>query len=149
MIVDSLDSIEQYYALSPRIRQAVEWLAAHNVHTLSVGRHDIDGDNLFVNVQDVELKPRYDAALEVHNRYIDIQLIYGAKEEYGWAERESCSRAVAEFDEVKDVQFYSDQPQIFYTLNEGQFAIFFPQDAHAPMLGVGKGRKLIFKLLIE
>jgi len=33
-------------------------------------------------------------------------------------------------------------------LNERQFAIFFPEDAHAPMLGEGAVRKLIFKLLI-
>lgn len=149
MIIDSIKNAELYYALTPRIKQAFDWLASVNVNTLDAGRHDIDGDNLFVNVQDIELKPRYDAALEVHNRYIDIQVMYGNKEEYGWAERCNCHRPNGEFNEEKDVQFFADEPQIFYTLHEGQFAIFYPEDAHAPMLGVGKVRKLIFKLAIE
>lgn len=149
MIVDSIKNAELYYALTPRIKQAFDWLASVNVKTLNVGRHDIDGDDLFVNVQDIELKPRYDAALEVHNKYIDIQVMFGSKEEYGWAERSHCTRPNGEFDTERDVQFFADEPQFFYTLNEGQFAIFYPEDAHAPMLGVGKVRKLIFKLRIE
>ena len=149
MIIDSIKNAERYYALTPRIKQAFDWLATVNVNTLATGRNEIDGDNLCVNVQDVELKPRYDAALEVHNKYIDIQVMYGHKEEYGWAERCNCRRPNGEFDEERDVLFFSDEPQMFYTLNEGQFAIFFPEDAHAPMLGVGQVRKLIFKLKIE
>lgn len=149
MIIDSIKNAELYYSLTPRIKQAFDWLASVNVKTLDVGRHDIDGDALFVNVQDIELKPRYDAALEVHNRYIDIQVMYGNKEEYGWAERGNCHRPSGEFNEEKDVQFFADEPQMFYSLHEGQFAIFYPEDAHAPMLGVGKVRKLIFKLEIE
>lgn len=149
MIVDSIKNRELYYSLSPRIEQAFDWLAKTDVSTLSAGRHDIDGNNLFVNVMDVDLKPRHEAALEVHNRYIDIQIMCGECEEYGWSERCDCHSPREEFNTERDVQFFTDAPQTFFTLNERQFAIFFPEDAHAPMLGEGKVRKLIFKLLID
>jgi YhcH/YjgK/YiaL family protein len=149
MIVDAIKNAELYYSLSPRIKQAFDWLAQTDVEALTTGRHDIDGDNLFVNVMDVDLKPRHEAALEVHDRYIDIQIMVGAEEEYGWSERCDCHSPREEFNREKDVQFFTDVPQTFFSLNERQFAIFFPEDAHAPMLGEGKVRKLIFKLLIN
>ena len=147
MIVDAVKNAELYYSLSPRIKQAFDWLAKTDVEALTPGRHDIDGDNLFVNVMDVELKPREEAALEVHNRYIDIQIMVGESEEYGWSERCNCCSPREEFNCERDVQFFDDAPQTFFTLTEQQFAIFFPEDAHAPMLGSGLVRKLIFKLL--
>lgn len=148
MIVDAIKNAELYYSLSPRIKQAFDWLAQTNIRELSVGRHDIDGDNLFVNVMDVELKERDAAALEVHDRYVDIQIMVGDMEEYGWSERCNCHAPREEFNRERDVQFFTDTPQTFFSLNERQFAILFPEDAHAPMLGKGSVRKLIFKLLL-
>lgn len=149
MIVDAIKNAELYYSLSPRIKQVFDWLAQTDVAALSVGRHNIDGDNLFVNVMDVALKPQSEAALEVHNRYLDIQVMVGTEESYGWSERCDCHSPREEFNTERDVQFFTDKPQMFFTLNERQFAIFFPEDAHAPMLGEGSVRKLIFKLLIN
>lgn len=148
MILDSIKNAELYYSLNPRLKAAFDWLAKADLRTLSVGRHDILGDELFVNVMELDLKPRYDAALEVHNKYIDIQVLAdGGKEEFGWLERKDCKKAKGEFDEVKDVQFFADEPQVFYTLREGQFTILYPEDGHAPMLGTGHVKKLIFKVL--
>ena len=149
MILDSTKNAERYYALLPRLRRVFDYIATTDLAQLEVGRHDIDGDNLFVNVMDVDLKPRHEAALEVHDRYLDIQIMVGADEEYGWSERCDCHSPREEFNRERDVQFFTDAPQTFFTLNERQFAIFFPKDAHAPMLGEGKVRKLIFKLLIN
>ena len=53
MILDSIKNAELYYSLSPRIKEAFDWLAKTDIKSLSVGRHDIDGDNLFVNVMDI------------------------------------------------------------------------------------------------
>ena len=146
MILDSIKNAELYYSISPLVKEAFDWLAKTDVMALSAGRHDIDGDNLFVNVNDVDLKPRQEAALEVHNRYIDIQIMCGEQEEYGWAERSNCLAPREEFNSEKDVQFFNDAPQTFFMLKPQQFVIFFPTDAHAPMLGEGSVRKLIFKL---
>ena len=148
MILDSIKNAELYYSLSPSIKKAFDWLANTDIKSLSTGRHDIDGDNLFVNVMDVELKPRHEAALEVHNRYVDIQIMCGGKEEYGWAERCNCHAPREEFNNEKDVQFFTDIPQCFYTVAKGQFSILFPEDGHAPMLGEGHVKKCIFKVAL-
>lgn len=146
MILDTLQNRECYYSLSPRLRTAFEWLDKTDVASLEVGRHAIDGDDIFVNVSELDLRPRSAAALEVHNEYIDIQVVFGGEEEFGWSPRSAVASPRAEFDVEKDIQFFEDEPQTFYTVREGQFTILMPQDAHAPMLGEGHVRKLIFKI---
>lgn len=149
MILDSIKNAELYYSLNPRLKVAFDWLAECNPKTLEVGRHTILGDEVFVNVMELDLKPRYDALLEVHDKYIDIQVVVGGigKEEFGWSERKDCKKAKGAFDVERDVQLFTDQPQTFYTIREGQFTILLPEDAHAPMLGEGHVKKLIFKIL--
>ena len=146
MILDTLKNRELYYTLSPRLRRAFEWLEQTDVATLAVGRHDIDGDDIFVNVSELDLRPRSAAALEVHNKYIDIQVVFGGIEEFGWSPRSAVKLPREEFDSNKDIQFFEDIPQTFYTMREGEFTILMPEDAHAPMLGEGHVRKLIFKV---
>jgi YhcH/YjgK/YiaL family protein len=48
----------------------------------------------------------------------------------------------------KDVIFYNDKPDMYFSLHEGQFAIFFPDDVHAPMIGEGPVKKLVVKVKI-
>lgn len=146
MILDSLRNKQLYYSLSPRIKQAFDWLETVDAKALATGRHAIDGDNIFVNVSELELRPRSKAALEVHNEYIDIQVVVGGEEEFGWSPREALTQPRGEFDAKNDIGFYEDTPQTFYSLREGQFTILMPQDGHAPMLGSGFVRKLIIKV---
>lgn len=149
MILDSLKNKEQYAALHPRFKQVFDYIDNNDVAALECGRHDIDGDNIFVNVQELDLKARSEARLELHRKYIDIQLLLkGPTEEFGWSEKKDCLKAEAEFDEQKDVQFFTDEPQCFYSVGEGQFSILFPEDGHAPMLGEGHVKKCIFKILL-
>ncbi|MGZ8545586.1 MAG: YhcH/YjgK/YiaL family protein, partial [Flavisolibacter sp.] len=45
--------------------------------------------------------------------------------------------------------FYSDAPDMFFQLKPGQFAIFFPDDVHAPMIGDAEIKKLVIKVKIK
>ncbi len=146
MILDTLQNRELYYPLSPRLRKAFEWLDKTDVSALATGSHEIDGTDIFVNVSELDLRPRTEAALEVHNEYIDIQVVFGGEEEFGWSPRSAVRSPRAEFDTAKDIQFFDDTPQTFYSVREGEFTILMPEDAHAPMLGTGHVRKLIFKV---
>ena len=44
---------------------------------------------------------------------------------------------------------YADRPTSWLHLVPGQVAVFFPEDAHAPIIGEGKIRKMIGKVKIE
>ncbi|MBQ5727192.1 MAG: YhcH/YjgK/YiaL family protein [Alistipes sp.] len=149
MILDTLKNKEQYASLHPRFKAVFDYIDTHDLASMELGRHDIDGDNIFVMVQELELRPYEQARLELHRKYIDIQLVLRGKEEvFGWSEKKDCLTAETEFDEAKDIQLFTDKPQCFYAVREGQFSILFPEDGHAPMLGEGVVKKCIFKILL-
>ena len=149
MILDSLKNAALYAEMHPRFKTVFDYIASHDLAAMECGRHDIDGDNIFVVVQEWDLRPTNEARLELHRKYIDIQLVLdGADEVFGWSEKKDCLKPEAEFDEQKDVQFFTDEPQCFYSVGEGQFSILYPEDGHAPMLGEGHVKKCIFKILL-
>jgi YhcH/YjgK/YiaL family protein len=80
--------------------------------------------------------------------YIDIQLCVSGTEQYGWKPRETCKEEKAPYNPEKDVLFFNDAPDMFFQLTDGQFAIFFPNDVHAPMIGDGEIKKMVFKIKI-
>ena len=150
MILDSLKNSALYESLHPRFKCVFDFIESHDLASMECGRHDIDGDYIFVNVQELDLRPTSEARLELHRRYIDIQvLLRGEEELFGWSEKKDCLKAEADFDEQKDVQFFTDVPQCFYSLKVGQFTILYPEDGHAPMLGEGAVKKCIFKIAID
>ena len=96
---------------------------------------------------DTELKKPADAKLEIHNAYLDIQvLVRGERETFGWSERAVLSKPLGGFDAEKDIQLFDDEPQTCYTIRPGQFTILMPEDGHAPMVGEGSIRKIIVKV---
>ncbi|WP_300737515.1 YhcH/YjgK/YiaL family protein [uncultured Alistipes sp.] len=148
MILDSLNNRALYYGISPRMQQAFEWIVSTDWNSLEAGTHELDGKAIFANVMDVDLKRKPDAKLEIHDRYIDIQvLISGEEETFGWSERRDLKRPLGPFDAQKDIQFFDDEPQTCYTLRPGQFTVLLPDDGHAPMIGQGRVRKIIVKVL--
>lgn len=149
MILDSFKNSALYYSVCPRMQRAFELIASIDLDSLAAGKHQLDGDEIFVNILERELKAIPDAKLEVHDKYADIQiLVAGDEEGFGWRERCELSDAVSEFDTVKDVQLFHDEYQTIYTLRKGQFTILMPEDGHAPMIGKGAVKKAIVKVLI-
>ena len=154
MIHDSLGrSAERYYSLHPLFRQAFEYLYSHLdkfADPASDGRHTVQGDDLFVMVGDHRLKRPEEALLEAHDRYIDLHVMISGTESFGWAQRAACTDPRSAFDAGKDIVFYNDLPTSVATVLTGEFVVFFPEDAHAPLIrpeGVQGGtRKAIFKI---
>lgn len=149
MILDSLNNSALYHAVHPRLEKAFGLIASTDWSKIETGIHELDGKEIYVNVMERELKKPADAKLEVHNAYIDIQvLLHGEGETFGWSERKDVSKPLAAFDAEKDVQLFDDAPQTYYTLRPGQFTLLLPEDAHAPMVGEGVVRKAIVKVLV-
>ena len=116
MILDSLKNSALYYGVSPRMKQAFELIASTDWTAMEPGIHELDGKDSYVNVMERELKQKPDAKLEIHNEYIDIQvLIRGVEESFGWSERKDLKLPLGEFSVEKDIQLFDDVPQTYYT----------------------------------
>lgn len=73
-------------------RKALEFIATTDLDSLEPGKHTIDGENLYVNIVDSQLKTPEQARLEVHDRYIDIQVPLSGPESFGVKPRFSATK---------------------------------------------------------
>ena len=148
MIVDVIENIDRYVGLNPNFAKAFTFIHSTNLAALEPGKFDIDGDAVKAIVSDNPGKKKEDsiAKFECHNKYIDIQVCIRGTETIGWKPRIACTQQNGEYNDAKDVLFYADAPDMYFQLTNGQFAIFFPEDVHAPMIG---DENLIKKLVLK
>lgn len=149
MIVDSLKNAPRYAGLHPLFARAFEYISQSDLLNIEVGKYDIaEGLLAIVSEKNGMTAEESCAKFECHNANIDIQLCIRGCETLGWKPRGACKQEREAYNPDKDVQFYTDNPDMFFQLNDGQFAVFFPEDVHAPMIGDGIIKKLVIKVKI-
>ena len=146
MIKDSLVNSKIYYNLSENIKIGFEWIKNNDLKSMPDGRYELSS-NIFANVQSYQTKET--APYEAHRDYIDIQYMIDGEELSGVASYTNCS-VVEKYDKEKDIEFLScNVPEQFYKIQEGEFFVFFPTDAHKPAIKTGinaKVKKVIVKV---
>ena len=158
MILGTLREHRRYLALHPAFTHAFEFLIQANWAALLPPSTDVtsyntrlplDGDRLYVSLDRAQGRGHDGARLEAHRRYIDIQLTIDGDEEIGWKPIGDCRSTAVAFDVEKDITFFHDRPEIWLPVSAGCFAIFFPEDAHAPLGGRGVLNKAIVKIAVD
>lgn len=146
MIIGNLKDSADYECIHPLFKKAFDYLKSLDPDKAELGKVDLQGTDLYLVVSDSRLKTEQEAKLEVHDRYIDIQLPLSKAEKMGWSPRCVLKDISKDFDENKDIGFYEDKPSFIFSLAPGNFAIFFPEDGHAPCIGEGSIRKVVVKV---
>lgn len=146
MILSTLTQADRYAALRPLFPRAFEYISNTDLLELAPGRYPIVGEDLFAIVESVPGRSRFEARLECHRKYIDIQLVLEGTDEMGWKPLADCTQPVSDYSAEKDIQFFRDAPSSWIATPPGAFCIFFPEDAHAPLVSEGQIRKVIFKI---
>jgi biofilm protein TabA len=148
MILSDKKDMMRYVSLHPRFAAAFDFLTTTDLASAPIESHIIDGKNIYANFSLGKGKLKTDARLEAHKKYIDIQYLIEGNEEIGWKELDHCMEVQNPYKEEKDVMFYADASETWLRLVPGQFAIFFPEDAHAPVVSDGMVRKVVVKVLL-
>ena len=148
MIIDTLDNLGKYTALNPLFADVVEFLKSHDLKTMEAGKYPIKDKDLFLNLSLTKQRTKETAFLETHIDMIDIQIPVSCAETFGYSPL--CDLPAFEYNAEKDITKYDDtKPQTYVTVNPGQFAIFFPQDGHAPcIIEKEEIKKAIFKVKV-
>ncbi len=149
MILDQLSHADQYAAIHPGFAAAFQYLRTANLNELSAGRHEIDGDRMYVVINRLPGRGHDGAKFEVHRRYIDIQFGISGTDEMAWRSLPNCTHPTGSFEEAKDVGFFEDAAETWLVVPPGSFAIFFPQDVHAPLGGQGDLVKAVVKVAVD
>ena len=149
IIINKLQHAERYFRIHPAFEKAFAFLSQDGLAELPEGRHEIDGDRLFCIIDKSPGRSRAEAKLEAHRKYIDIQYIIAGTDEMGWKPTADCKMIDTEYDGDKDIMFFKDQPDSWTSVPAGSFVIFFPQDAHAPLVSEGEIHKAVLKIAVE
>jgi YhcH/YjgK/YiaL family protein len=144
MILDTLAQGDRYAGLHEGFARAFVFLTTTDLASLAPGRHELDGDRMYLSIDHQDGRGRDGARLEAHRDHIDIQLTVDGIEEIGWSPLATC--AAAPYDAAKDICFFEGRPHAWFPVPSGTFAIFFPEDAHAPLAGTGRVKKAIVKV---
>lgn len=150
MILCDLNDAGRFAIMSPQMKIAIEWIMNHRCEPFTPGIQVIgisdEGNDIFVKSEAPALLPREKVSLEAHRRYIDIQIPLKGSEKMGWAAVAGLKLPRGQYDADKDIIFYGDAATALINVQPGQMAIFFPEDAHAPNIGLGNHRKCIIKV---
>lgn len=146
MIIDTLDNLGKYQGINPLFADVVEFLKKNDLNVMEDGKYPIKGKDLFLNLTTAKGKAPDEAEVETHVKMIDIQMPLDGPETYGYTPL--CNLPEEEYNAAKDVTMYPGlMAESFIDCQPGMFAIFFPQDGHAPCITMAPEiRKAIFKV---
>ena len=145
MILDHINNSDKYQQLHPYFKLGFDFIRSFNPNHFKEGKNEILGDKVFAlvaNIQEFETNTK----LEIHNQYIDIHYIVVGADKMGWKNRLDCKKPENEFDNAKDYQFYLDTPTTSFLVEENHFTIFYPNDAHAPLMNKENMLKIVVKI---
>lgn len=148
MIIDNFENCGRYYSVNKRFKKAFDYISETDFEKLPCGRYEIEGKNLYVNVDEYETK--LVSKPEYHKKYIDIQFLLNGEEYIGYCPKSDLIEDEG-YDEEKDLGFGIGVVD-YIKLKKGQFMIFFSDDAHQPCMAFDKPyrvKKVVVKVKID
>jgi biofilm protein TabA len=143
-----ISEAKNYVDLHPLFATAFSFLSTVDTNSLVPGEVKVaDGVRAIIIKDHLVGKEISIAAFECHEQNIDIQYVIAGEEGVGYRERSTCISPQAPYNPEKDVLFFNDAPDQYFTLKAQEFAIYFPNDVHAPMIGDPSTE--IFKIVVK
>ena len=149
MIYAALTDAARYLGLDAHLDTALHYILDNDLNALPLGRTEVDGDAVFINVAEFEAKPLQGATFEGHRRYTDIHIPLEGAEEIAVARLGTLEELGGS--EERDFFEYDGRPEAAVALMPGFMLITFPEDLHRPGVrctGETHVKKAVFKVLV-
>ena len=149
MIIDRINNSHLYYPVNNKFKRAFDYIHSTNTDEIPVGKYEIDGEKMFVLVQQYDTKLKEQGVWEAHRRYIDLQYVAQGTEGMGYANINHLQQG--EYDPNKDFLPLHGNGDVV-TLQSGDFVLLLPEDGHMPGMAIGSPapvKKIIVKIAID
>lgn len=119
------------------IVRALDYLKNTDLKNLGAGSYELEADRkMYVNIDEVDTREWSQTKPESHKEYIDVQYMIDGEEDQGFFTLAGEEPKEAYVD--RDLYFYDnsreDEGEI--QLTPGNYTVFFPCDAHRPLIAV-------------
>jgi biofilm protein TabA len=121
-------------AFHSAIQIGIEYIKNTDIGKLTPGKYEIQGKEIYAQIQELKTKAIVDTQPESHARYLDIHYLFdGSEELIGVSKLNPNNKISTNHIETKDIAFYdSVEEESFILLKPDMFAVFFPTDIHRP-----------------
>lgn len=148
MIIGKLSEAHMYSSVNCYLSQLFSFVNDNDLTNFNTGKIVLAGDDLFINIAEPKLKKAEEQKLEVHAEYIDVHIPLTGDETIGIRHLDDLDVESDEpFNFDDDFALYSAPADNYVTIHPGEFCILFPGEAHAPVIGEGKIKKAIGKII--
>lgn len=145
MIISTLKNYKKIVNLLPKLDIVFDFIKK-NISAKTLDGKIVINKNIYAVVQTCLPKPKKEQVLEKHKKYIDLQYVISGEDRIGWKYYDKNFKTLKRYSPKNDIAFYSNKPDTFISLKKGDFAIFFPEDTHAPLCGQISVKKCIVKI---
>ena len=117
----------------------------------AIGNYPIMGGEVFAKVMSLQTKPFAEAKPEAHRSFVDLQMVLSGEEFIDVYPTHTLTTSTP-YDKESDFEFFQTPEEVAplrLKLSPGKFVIFFPQDAHAPLITTGEGPEDIRKVVVK
>ncbi len=149
MIFGNKNFIKRYDFLGDKVLKCFEYAQQHNLLDYKAGSYKIDEDRIFVNIVEYETKTKEERFWEAHRKYIDLHLMLSGTEQIDLNFIENMEQK--QFVEKDDFLPLNGESNCHVVLNDGDFLICYPEDAHMTAIKINdsvKIKKAIFKVIL-
>ena len=144
MILADLNRLEtlNFLRTVPALRQVLDWLQRRPANPAD-GITELQGQDLYINVQGYATKPREQCNWESHRHTADLQFCISGGESIDWTPVSSKLPSVS-YDAARDFECWPPQIEIGNTLQltPGSFVIFLPGELHRPVIADGLNKSI-------
>ncbi len=148
MIFDSLDNLELYLPLIPRMRSVIDVMDRGEVYEMECGSYQSKDPHVRYLISSYETESK-EKPYEVHHKATDVEIMLKGEELMSVSWREAVKDADAPYDKDGDVQHTTGEPLIVWHAAPGRFALFLPGEPHKGGVAIGlpsKVKKITFKI---
>ncbi|MEA5029339.1 Toxin-antitoxin biofilm protein TabA [bioreactor metagenome] len=135
MFKGTLADEASWQGLPQPIKRALQFLKYTNLQSLAEREIEIEGRDLFVQIQHRYTLTEHDSKMEAHDQYIDIHHVIEGSESIGYIPRSQAGQMIIDELQEKDICFFPPSPDRTLLVNkDSSFMVFYPCDAHQPCL---------------
>jgi len=150
IIGNDTNELNRYIGISKNLDFAIHYILNHDLLLLQPNKYQLDDNEVILIREDYEVREIENCYFEGHESYLDIQIVLQGKEGFGYCHINNSDLKVTDaYNSDKDVKKYQARPEFIYEMNDGSFAVVFPEDLHMPKIKISQNlnvKKAIFKV---
>ncbi|WP_409161347.1 YhcH/YjgK/YiaL family protein [Pectobacterium sp. B2J-2] len=149
MITGNVHHLELVSYLPAKLREAIEYVKQNITADTPLGKHDIEGNSVFVLISNDSTDLLEKRRAEYHAKYLDIQIVLSGVEGMTFSNL-PAGNPDTDWLADKDIAFLAaGEQEKQFVMQEGDFVVFFPGEVHKPLCAIGEPayvRKAVVKI---